>query len=366
MQKINLLNNILKLFFLSMSLLVIMLFFCGCGDSSQEQNHPLYLRAAKFEAEKNYPEAIAMYRKFLRVYPECAAAHQKLGYLLSEYANDYANAVYHYRTCLELSPGAPDAETVGNFQRLAEEKFYQQLKQRLNDSGDLQDLTRQIGTLKQQLTNLQIQAKNYQNVILGYKNFVQSQLTEIDQLKKDKSELVNSQLAMQDKLGQNELDLDKLRRELNSGKSANASLQQQLAEQNNNVARLQQQLQKINTELAGIQAENIRSRLLQSPLETAEIIMNTPQPGLTTSAKSAMETPELTHPARPNNLLPTAAGSQVIYVEIKPSDTLGALAAKYLGSASRYNEILQANRDILKSPTDLRPGQRLKIRPDSK
>ncbi|MEG1980216.1 MAG: LysM peptidoglycan-binding domain-containing protein, partial [Victivallaceae bacterium] len=289
----------------------------------------------------------------------------------SEYAGDYANAVYHYRTYLELSPNAPDAETMRNFQRLAEEKFYQQLKQRLNDSGDIQDLTRTISTLQQQLVNLHRQEKNYQNVILGYKNFIQSQLTEIDQLKKDKSELVNSQLAMQEKLGQNELDFGKLKKDFNVQKSTNETLLQQLTQQNENVARLQLQLQKINTELTNIQSENIRNRLLQSPQDTANAIMNTPPPtqNLTPKENVSPNATAVKSPPPPATTLPDAATyppeQRIIYVEVKPSDTLGALAAKYLGSSTRYNEILQDNRDILKSPTDLRPGQRLKIRPNA-
>lgn len=49
--------------------------------------------------------------------------------------------------------------------------------------------------------------------------------------------------------------------------------------------------------------------------------------------------------------------------EVKQGDTLSGLAYQYLGSSARYHEIFQANRDLLKSPNDLRIGMKLKIPP---
>jgi hypothetical protein len=47
--------------------------------------------------------------------------------------------------------------------------------------------------------------------------------------------------------------------------------------------------------------------------------------------------------------------------EVAPGDNLSTLAQKYLGSQSRYLKLYEANRDVLKSPDDLRVGMRLKI-----
>jgi phage tail protein X len=41
---------------------------------------------------------------------------------------------------------------------------------------------------------------------------------------------------------------------------------------------------------------------------------------------------------------------------IKPGDTLSSLAARYLGSSARYQEIFEANRKLLKSPNELPEG----------
>jgi len=46
---------------------------------------------------------------------------------------------------------------------------------------------------------------------------------------------------------------------------------------------------------------------------------------------------------------------------VKSGDTLGKIAKKYYGSASKYNTIFEANTNILKSPDLIFPGQELLI-----
>lgn len=51
---------------------------------------------------------------------------------------------------------------------------------------------------------------------------------------------------------------------------------------------------------------------------------------------------------------------QIIHT-VKPGDMLSTISRKYLGSSARYNEIYEANRDILSSPHNLQVGMKLKI-----
>lgn len=46
---------------------------------------------------------------------------------------------------------------------------------------------------------------------------------------------------------------------------------------------------------------------------------------------------------------------------VRPGETLSALAAKYLGNRSHYDQIFEANRDQLTSPDALQVGMRLRI-----
>ncbi len=63
--------------------------------------------------------------------------------------------------------------------------------------------------------------------------------------------------------------------------------------------------------------------------------------------------------AAPNNLGTMTGHGREHRVTI--GDTLTGLAARYLGSSARYMEIYEANRDVLRSPDDLRSGMTLRI-----
>ena len=47
--------------------------------------------------------------------------------------------------------------------------------------------------------------------------------------------------------------------------------------------------------------------------------------------------------------------------EVSKGETLSAIAKEYYGKASLYTKIFEANRDILKDPDHIYPGQKLKI-----
>ena len=46
---------------------------------------------------------------------------------------------------------------------------------------------------------------------------------------------------------------------------------------------------------------------------------------------------------------------------MKKGETLGEIAQQYLGKASRYPEIFEANRPMLSDPDKIYPGQTLRI-----
>jgi nucleoid-associated protein YgaU len=46
---------------------------------------------------------------------------------------------------------------------------------------------------------------------------------------------------------------------------------------------------------------------------------------------------------------------------VKKGETLGGISAKYLGSSAKWKFILEANRDIINKPEDLRIGMKLSI-----
>jgi len=72
------------------------------------------------------------------------------------------------------------------------------------------------------------------------------------------------------------------------------------------------------------------------------------------------------NPLLPEDAVSINAGTEVRVprygsYEVKPGDTLGGIAAAELGTAKRYEEIFEANKDVLASPTAIEVGMRLKI-----
>jgi nucleoid-associated protein YgaU len=52
---------------------------------------------------------------------------------------------------------------------------------------------------------------------------------------------------------------------------------------------------------------------------------------------------------------------EVEFYEIVSGDTLGAIAKRYYGNASKYMKIFEANTDILSDPNKIYPGQKIRI-----
>lgn len=53
--------------------------------------------------------------------------------------------------------------------------------------------------------------------------------------------------------------------------------------------------------------------------------------------------------------------AKIEFYVIEKGDTLSAIAKKYLGSASKYPEIFEANREVIKDPDLIYPGQTIRI-----
>ena len=58
----------------------------------------------------------------------------------------------------------------------------------------------------------------------------------------------------------------------------------------------------------------------------------------------------------------SSSTASTIY-EVKPGDSLSKIAKAHYGKASDWQRIFEANRDIVKDPDLIKPGQRLKIPP---
>lgn len=90
----------------------------------------------------------------------------------------------------------------------------------------------------------------------------------------------------------------------------------------------------------------------------AEISVKPPQ----AQAQHSAPAPHAPAPAGPTaQPAPPAAAPQVETYTVQKGDTLSAIAKRFYGSANQYTKIFEANRDQLKDPDKISPGQVLKI-----
>ncbi len=52
---------------------------------------------------------------------------------------------------------------------------------------------------------------------------------------------------------------------------------------------------------------------------------------------------------------------KVEYYTIQSGDTLSSIAKQFLGNASAYNQIFEANREVIQDPNKIYPGQKIRI-----
>ena len=64
---------------------------------------------------------------------------------------------------------------------------------------------------------------------------------------------------------------------------------------------------------------------------------------------------------RADGLTAPAPVQEVQYYEIQSGDSLSAIAKKYYGKASAYPRIFEANREVIKDPNLIFPGQKIRI-----
>lgn len=58
---------------------------------------------------------------------------------------------------------------------------------------------------------------------------------------------------------------------------------------------------------------------------------------------------------------PAAGAALGQFHEVQKGDTLSKIAEKYYGDPSLYKDIFEANKNILKDPNKIFPGQKLRI-----
>ena len=131
-------------------------------------------------------------------------------------------------------------------------------------------------------------------------------------------------------------------------------------------ARLNETIQSVDRDraarIAQLQQENaaVSARLRQAQ-GTLDQIANAARiingGGLSSGLNYAASAPQ--RPASPVSAAPVVPDARIHVVQ--EGDSLTRISVRYYGTASRWQEIYDANREALKGENALRPGQRLRI-----
>ncbi len=62
-----------------------------------------------------------------------------------------------------------------------------------------------------------------------------------------------------------------------------------------------------------------------------------------------------------SNIDAPAPSEQTLYYTIQSGDSLSKIAKEYLGNAMDYGKIFEANREVIKDPNLIYPGQKIRI-----
>ena len=207
--------------------------------------------------------------------------------------------------------------------------------------------------------------------LTGANERLTAEKAELKKLLDDQNTLIAGLRADSDRLAQSEqarLSAEQRAAALATVTSQLAAAQRDNASLRSDNARLNETMQGIDrdrtTRIAQLQQENaaISARLRQAQ-GTLDQIANAARVigggALTPSANFAATSPVRPAAAVPVNAVPAVPEARTHVVQ--EGDSLTRISVRYYGTANRWQEIYEANREILQGENALRPGQRLKI-----
>jgi tetratricopeptide (TPR) repeat protein len=300
-----------RIHFLFLSLLLIGSVLTGCAPQSimpytAEVDDPEYRRGKELQRLGRNPEALASFLKVIETRGGAAAeSHLDAGILYQEHIRDPIAAIYHYRKFRELRPNAKQADLVLQRIDAATREFARTLPaQPLDNQVDRTDMMDAIDKLQRE--NLQL-----------------------------KEQLVAARAATLD------------------------STRQPLAPLASDPAGAATGTFDFGMNATGTDGPPARTPDGPAPIGVVPIPSPSPAP-LSFATEPAAPQPAIV--ATPPPTAPAAVTSAAARRHtVAKGDTLYSLAQRYYSNRSRWREIYAANRETMRSETDMRIGMELKI-----
>ncbi len=201
-----------------------------------------------------------------------------------------------------------------------------------------------VAELTQENSKLEQQQEDMRRLVESYR----ADITRLTQT----ARAAEQQKADAERSGQQNVDavtsqLGQLRREVEAGRNAQARLTENFAAQDRDRAAIITQLRTENSALAA------RLNQAQGTLDQIASAARLGTPAATIASGGLA-------PVRPV-AIPVVSTAEVRYHTVAEGDSLSRISMRYYGTANRWQEIFQANRDVLQGSSALRIGMQLRI-----
>ncbi|HET7536869.1 MAG TPA: LysM peptidoglycan-binding domain-containing protein [Candidatus Didemnitutus sp.] len=292
---------------------VVVLLLAGCGDSDRvayatEADEPYYREGQALLKSGRKQEALSAFLKVIERRVDSPESHLEVGLLYQQHINDPLSAIYHFKKYLVLRPNSPQSTLV---------------KQRID--ACVREFAR---TLPAQPLDSQAQRVDL--------------IATLDQLK---------------------LENDQLKQQIADLKSGKGDTEIATVRTNNIPAQPAASTSKpspltVTAPTAPLQF-NLNSESIPTVRTTPTRTVSTPAappPKPTTSRTTAPATASRT--TTPQTPAPAKAVRKHTVVK---GDTLMSIALKYYGNRSKWRDIYAANRNVMKSESDIHVGMELVV-----
>jgi tetratricopeptide (TPR) repeat protein len=299
---------------------VVLLGLSGCGESERfsyatETDEPNYREGQSLLKAGRRQEALTAFLKVIdKRRDDAPESHLEVGLLYVQHINDPLSAIYHFRKYLALRPNSPQAPLVRQRIDAAIREFARTLPaQPLEGQGSRVDLVATLDKLKQENESL-------------------------------KQQLADS------RAGRNGAQYP-------DGVEPPAPVASPTPASSN----------ALNFSVETVPTVRTRPAPATPPPTTATVRTTAPAatarpvtpPAQLQVKNTTTVRPQVSAPSRPAPAAAPTTGAR--RHTIQPGDTLSKIALKYYGNRAKWRDIYAANRDVMKSESDLKAGMQLKI-----
>lgn len=153
--------------------------------ASDAQNSTLMKEAIAKERNRDYDEAINLYKEVIENYKGASLANLQLAILLHEYKKDYLGAIFHYRKYIEIAdkPGAKELFIISNRIEKVEQLLSAKYVSEISATGSSETM--------QLLKNYNALDKNMSILKTKYDSLVSSNAVLVAEIKKKNREIEN-------------------------------------------------------------------------------------------------------------------------------------------------------------------------------